>query len=145
MITGNKEIIIVIVVIIVGITLVTFIVNTIIKVINLSKEEILIKQRKIEEKNIEKIIFNGKELPETENEELKEILINFVLEGEYGLIDFKYSGINNVLQVLTTDHEKIEFKFYFNKKCRHSRVLVKNGMISADLQDLCEFLGDNKN
>ena len=141
---GNKEIIIIIMLLIIGITLVTFIVSAIIRVTNSSKEEILIKQRKIEEKNIEKIIFNGKELPETENEELKEILINFVLEGEYGLIDFKYSGINNVLQVLTTDHEKIEFKFYFNKKCRHSRVFVKNGMISADLQDLCEFLGDNK-
>ena len=72
-------------------------------------------------------------------------MINFALEGEYGLINIGYTGVNNVLQVLTTDHEKIEFKFYFGKKCWNNRVLVKNGMITADLQELCEFLGDNEN
>ena len=52
---------------------------------------------------------------------------------------------NNILEVLNEKNEKIEFRFYFSKKCWNNRVEVKSGMMIAELENLCEVLADEKN
>ena len=111
-----------------------------------SIKEVLIKQEKIRESTTKRVVFNGTGLSDEKSNEVINLIrvINFdTKQGSIKVVGAeKY---NNTLEFLNEKNEKIEFRFYFSKKCWNNRVEVKIGMMTAELEKLCEALADEKN
>ena len=110
--------------------------------IKTAREEIILKKNIISSNKINSIRYNGKLLNiETQNA-VKIMIENFELRKGNNIILSKknFEITNGYIEITTIKNEKVDFNFYFSKDCSDNAILTNNGMLSADVRELCEIL-----
>ena len=110
--------------------------------IKTARKEIISKKNIVRNNKINSIIYNRKLLNiETQNA-VKIIIESFELRKGNNVILKKenFEIANGYLEIITNENKKVEFEFYFSKDCSDNTVLTNNGMLSADVKELCEIL-----
>ncbi len=129
--------------IIICITLLIITFGKLIITIEGSISEVTFKQDKVKKDQIERVALNGEILNEEKSKRVISLLKKINFNPKQGKVKFNDNNYNNILEIITSDGEVIEFKFYFSKKCWNNTVMVKSGMMDAEAEQLCKELTDD--
>lgn len=110
------------------------------------KSEIYVKKNKINEVEIEKVLYNSVILDGKDKELFLESLKEMTFSKSEDFLKTKDIKYNKSIEILTNKSEKINFDFYFDQECRELFVKTEDGMLAIKSKELCRYLKsyDNK-
>ena len=94
------------------------------------KSEIYVKKNKINEVEIEKVLYNSVILDGKDKELFLESLKEMTFSKSEDFLKTKDIKYNKSIEILTNKSEKINFDFYFDQECRELFVKTEDGMLA---------------
>lgn len=112
----------------------------IIKRIDYLKREIYIKKDKINEAEVEKVIYNANLLDGKEKDIFLGLLEQMTFSKSEYFLKTKEIKYNKNIEILTNKNEKINFDFYFDQECKELFIKTEDGMLAIKTKQLCKYL-----